>query len=279
MALEILTPTQFIRRAALKTGTVVTPTPWKEKPAGKKVRKGMDNQVQVGDYTGIVMTDPEMVDVADEHCWLCGGTTGGRGLPVKKAIKDTFTDRDKARYAASDSICPGCAFCLSFMSLRNYSVLATENELRHPGRAEIRGILLEPPEPPFVLCIAVSGQKWLHFRAQVSYSHDNFPAQYEETQVFVNRSALARLLELVEQLYAVFTKAEILSGQYGQNRIRQFGLAEFQHIENELAPQRGSRLFDLAVFVAQKPPEEEKEEQVCITISTPKTSRQPSLLF
>jgi CRISPR type IV-associated protein Csf1 len=217
----------------------------------------MDNQVRVGDFTGIIMSDPEMVDIKDEYCWLCGGSTGGLGLPVKKAIKDTFTDRDKARQPASNSICPGCAFCLSFMSLRNYSILATENKLRHSARAEMRDILLEPPEPPFVLCIAVSGQKWLHFRAQVAYSCDGFPVQYEETPIFVDRPVLAMLLELIEQLYAVFTKSEILSGQCGQNRIRQFGLAEFQRIENKLAPHRGSRLFDLAVFVAQKPPEEE----------------------
>jgi hypothetical protein len=105
----------------------VTPTPWKERPPGKKVRKSEANQVEVNGYTGVVMTDPDMVDVPDERCWLCGGLTGGRGLPVKKAIKDTFTDRDKARYPASSSVCPGCVFCLSFMSLRNYSILATED--------------------------------------------------------------------------------------------------------------------------------------------------------
>ena len=249
---KLLTPTQFIREAALKTGTVVTPTPWKPRKPGKKIRKSEANQVQVGEFTGVVMTGPEMQDVPDEACWLCGGETGGRGLPVKKAILDTFTDRDMARHPASQSVCSGCAFCLSFMSLRNYSILATRNELRHPSRAKIRDILLNPPEPPFVLCIATSGQKWLHFKGEVSYSQNNYPIQLEETRVYVDTGQLERILVLVEDLYTVFSKKEILSGEYSQNRIRKFGLAKFQRIEKQAAKFRGQRLFQLGVFVAQK---------------------------
>ncbi len=271
--MKLLTPTQFIREAALKTGTVVTPTPWKERPAGKKVRKSEAGKVRIGDYVGVVMADPELVEVSDARCWLCGGPTGGQGRPKKKAILDTFNDRDHARSLVSQSICPGCAFCLSHTTLRNYSILATEEGLRHPGRAEIRGLLLEPPEPPFVLCIAVSGQKWLHFRAQVAYSRDGYPAQMEETRICIERPVLARWLDAIERLYTVFTKAEILSGQYSQNRIRKFGLQRFQLVEGRVASHRGTRLFDLAVFVAQKiePPatEPEEKEEPCITTSIP----------
>lgn len=249
---KILSPTQFIREAALKTGTVVTPTPWKPRKPGKKIRKSEMNQVQVGDFVGVVMSDPEMQDVPDEVCWLCGGKTEGRGLPVKKAILDTFTDRDMARQPASQSVCQGCAFCLSFLSLRNYSILATQDELRHPTRAEIRNVLLDPPGPPFVLCIATSGQKWLHFKGEVSYSQNNYPAQLEETRVYVDTVQLEQILLLVEDLYTAFSKAEILSGKYSQNRIKKFGLARFQQVERQAAKFRGQRLFDLGVFVAQK---------------------------
>lgn len=249
---KLLTPTQLIRQAALKTGTVVTPTPWKPRKPGKKIRKSEMNQVQVGDHVGVVMSDPEMQDVSDEACWLCGGETGGQGLPVKKAILDTFTDHDMARQPASQSVCSGCAFCLSFLSLRNYSILATQGELRHPTRAELRDILLNPPEPPFVLCIATSGQKWLHFKGEVSYSRNGYPVQLEETRVYVDTSQLEHVLVLVENLYTVFSKKEILSGEYSQNRIKKFGLARFQRIEKQAATYRGQRLFELGVFVAQK---------------------------
>jgi CRISPR type IV-associated protein Csf1 len=264
MALELMTPTQFIRRAALQTHTVPV-------AMGKVVE----------------YTDVPLVDVDDARCWLCGGATQYRGQPVKKAIKETFTNVDMARVPWSTSVCPGCAFCLAQKPLRNYSILATGDRLTHPTRPEIRALLLDPPEPPFVLCIAVSGQKHLHFRAQVAYDRDGFPVQYEETSVCVWRGTLKEWLALIESLYAVFSKEEIRSGRYGQNRIRQFGISEFQKVEARLAPHRGTRLFDLAVFVAQKPeeipataPEKKKEEEKpCITTSTPTTTPQQPRLF
>lgn len=247
--IEMITPTQFIRKAALKTPQVPV--------AMGKIRE---------------YADVPFADVPDARCWLCGGKTGGNGQLVKKAIKDTFTDRDKARWPGSKSVCPGCAFCLSFMSLRNYSILATEIGLKHPSRPEMRDLLLNPPEPPFVFCIAVSGQKWLHFRAQTAYDRDGFPVQYEETSVCVERPVLASWLKTIETLYTVFSKEEIKTGRYNQNRIKQFGLAKFQELEAKNAPHRGTRLFDLAVFVAQKPEEKKKEEKTCSTTLIQMTS-------
>jgi len=120
----MLTPTQFLREAALKTKTV-------------PVKMG-----KVVEYAD-VPTEP----VDDQYCWLCGGKTGGRGVPIKKAIKPTFTDADRARCTASQSICRGCAFSLAYTPLRNYSILATEHTLYHPGRDEIRNLLLHPAHP------------------------------------------------------------------------------------------------------------------------------------
>jgi hypothetical protein len=94
-------------------------------------------------------------------------------------------------------------------------------------------------------------------------------------------------LETIEKLYAVFNKTEILTGNYGQNRIKQFGINRFQEVETKVAPYRGTRLFDLGVFVSQKPPEvtpeatpeESKEEdKPCIITSTPTTTGQLQLL-
>jgi len=226
---KIWAPTQLIREAALKTGTVPL-------AMGKEV----------------TYADTPAVDAPDPRCWLCGGETGGKGQPVKAAIKATFNDRDKARWPKSKSVCPGCAFCLAYRQLRNYSIIATPDKLSHPTRAELKEILLEPPKPPFVVCVAVSGQKWLHYRANVAYSRDGYPVQFEETPVCVERGIFAQWLGLIEQLYEVFSKEEIKTGNYRQDRIRQFGLAEFQSTEGRIAAHRGTRLFDLGIFVAQK---------------------------
>jgi len=223
-----LTPTQIIRKAALKTAAVPAPN---------------NRQVEYQDI--------EFGEVADKHCWLCGGETDGLGLPKKKVIKPTFMDIPLAAQA-SNSICPGCIFCLSRRELRNYSILANEGNMLHPSRPEIRELLLNPPDPPFVLCIAASGQKWVHIRSEIAYTRDNFPVQLEETRVNVNVEEFREVLGVIEQLYTEFSKAEIESGEYNPIRINKFGIGRFEDLEEKARGWRGSRLFSLAIFVAQK---------------------------
>jgi len=145
------TASQLIHNAALKTG---------------KIEMHGEKTIEYSD----VQTDA----VDDAVCWLCGGETGGMGLPTKKAIKPTFTDHPHARGQRSKSICSGCAFCLSMRELRNYSILATRDSLDHPTRAQWREILLNPPVPPFVMCLAVSGQKYLTFKAPINLEREYF---------------------------------------------------------------------------------------------------------
>jgi len=185
-------------------------------------------------------------------CWLCGAETS-QGVPREKAIKPTFTDADFAQSPQSDVVCEYCNWALSWRTLRNYSILATGQGLQHPSRPELREVLLSPPEPPFLLCIATSGQKWLYFKAKVSFRRQNYPVMLEEVPVTVNTELLAKVLKPVETLYGSgFSKAEILSGEYKPVNINKFGMRRWEDAENQITKYRGTRMFELAVFVAQK---------------------------
>lgn len=211
----------------------------------------------------IIYTDIEAEPVNDFSCWLCGtmmdtakgmnfGSAQRFGVPLRKAIKPTFTDANLAAAPHSKSICKACAFCLSYKELRNYSILVTFDSLRHPARGEWRQILLEPPQPPFVACIALSGQRWLHIRAKVAFSREYYPVQVEDTLFYVDRPLLADLSQLVDEMYVTFTKEEIKTGEYQPHRVQAFGIQRFSEIEEELAPYRGTRIFNLAVITAQR---------------------------
>lgn len=230
------TASQLIRQAALKTKTI-------------KVREKEIHYI-----------DPPLTDTPDSRCWLCGGETGGKGLPTKKAIKPTFTDHPCARGYGSSSICPGCAFCLTARELRNYSILATTDRLSHPSRAEWREILINPPEPPFVMCLAVSGQKHLSFKAPVNLERGHYAVLLEEREIFVTPGRIEQAIEAVEALYVYFSKDEIATGRYSQHKIKDCGLAKWERLESGVENWRGRPLFDLALFVAQKREVEEEEE-------------------
>jgi len=216
--------------------------------------------VNMSSGKSVTYQDIEAGPVKDGLCWLCGAQTTGQGIPVKEAIKPTFTDGPLAKAPNSQSLCKACAFCLSYRELRNYSIVATTETLLHPTRAELRGILLDPPKPPFVICVAVSGQKWVHIKSLEAWSRDDFPVQMEDTTVYVIPEILAGILEPVEALYSAgFRKAaykdmagEIETGDYEPYKVQLMGVSEWERLENLVAPHRGTRLFQLALFVAQK---------------------------
>jgi len=224
-------PTRFIYEAAIEAMDVKT-------PSGKTAFYGLAEE---GSLAG--------------DCWLCGCRTN-KGHPKKKIIKPTFTDHDLANLPWSEVVCEHCAWALSYRELRNYSILATGERLYHPSRAEIKETLLKPPEPPFLLAVAESGQRWLHFKAKVNLSNKRFLVRLDNFDVIVNPEQFKTLLEPIEELYQTFTKAEIESGNYQSHRIREFGMERWERIESIIEPARKSSLFQLAIFVAQRSAEE-----------------------
>jgi len=221
----------MIYESALKTSEVVS-------PSGKVVQY---ESAELGELEG--------------RCWLCGCETS-HGHPKKKVIKPTFTDSDFARVRWSDVVCEHCAWALSYRSLRNYSILATQDGLYHPSRAELREVFLSPPEPPFVICVAESGQPWLHYKAWVNMQATRFVVRFEHVDVRVRPDEFGEILEPIEELYKEFSKDEIRSGGYKAHRIQKFGLERWEELEREVSRYRGTRIFELALFVAQN---EEKE--------------------
>lgn len=253
----IITASQLIRQAALKT---------------KQLELQGAKGVKVIDYA-----DPPLESVPDSTCWLCGGEIdNGRGMPTKKAIKPTFTDHPYARGHGSSSVCAGCAFCLSTRELRNYSILATGGgALLHPSRAEWNDILCNPPEPPFVMCLAVSGQKHLSFKAPVNLDRDHYALLLEEREIFASPDRVKQVISTVEALYSYFTKDEIATGRYSQHRIRECGIARWERLESGVAEWRGRPLFDLALFVAQKKepePAEDRDREKVVMMREPSSA-------
>jgi len=94
----------------------------------------------------------------------------------------------------------------------------------------------------------------------------------EEADVWIPDS-FDSLLGDIEELYnGGFTKAEIETGRYQSHRIQQFGIRRFEDIESRLSWERRSRLFDVALFVAQKQEQDIQEKEGdsgCTTASRP----------
>jgi hypothetical protein len=247
----MITPTQLIYQA------------WRNTPQPIPLPNGKN----------LVYPEQEYTDIPDPVCWLCGGETNGRGRPHKDIIRKTFTNTPYARAVESNSLCVGCSWVLSHRHFRNYSILVLDGILEHPSRQRIRDILLKPPDRfPWFLSIAVSGQVHISFPGYINFSLRDMRVLMERLMIPIPAKGIADVLPLVEELYSAgFAKEEIQTGNYRQDRIIKAGLAWWREREERLMPMRKGRLFDLAVFVAQK----REDDDLSSTVSTPQTNTQP----
>lgn len=214
-------------------------------------------------------------------CYLCGN-------PATQSLKlkDTFTAHSLACVPHSNKICDRCEWSINLRCFyfnpnkqkwsklfsRNWSWLFQGEKLISPlidgthtegkdtlqivsdlpTRNQIRDWLLNPPEPPFTLVIAESGQKHILFMAQESHSREYFPIQFELDCLHINRSEFASLLATYEALTALeFSKTEIDSGDYRSDRLMK-NLLQWESLEQIIAPHRGRRLLQLISYVASK---------------------------
>lgn len=121
-----------------------------------------------------------------------------------------------------------------------------------PSRLQIRAWLINPPEPPFEIVIAISGQKHTLFASETAQSRDCFSVQFETEQIWVDRAVFIRLLDLFEQLYSLgFSKEQIYSGNYRPAAVAS-AFSDWSRLEPQIKPYRGSQLLTLAAHVAQK---------------------------
>jgi hypothetical protein len=214
-------------------------------------------------------------------CYLCGKPAT---KPLK--LKDSFTAHSVARIPTSDKMCDRCDWSINLRCFyfnpnkqkwgklfsRNWSwlfqrdkLIAPKIEETHtegkdtleivselPTRAQLREWLLNPPEPPFTLAIAESGQKHILFLAQEAHNRDIFPVQFELDTLHLDRKKFTALVQNYEALMALdFSKSEIDSGDYRSDRLLK-SFEQWESLEKQIAFFRGSRLFQLVSYVAVK---------------------------
>ncbi len=166
-------------------------------------------------------------------CYYCGAVCSDQHTKAFH-VQDTFTNRDVVLYPGSPYICAGCVEASGAgpdkmemldgtirvrenqrgMQPRMYSWVITANQRWAATKshiAQLREVILNPPEPPFVIVLADSGQKQLLFRAPVAYDKNRFPVMLEELVVDVYVSELSRALDAADALAEAIGKPALLA--------------------------------------------------------------------
>jgi len=198
-------------------------------------------------------------------CRICGQS--GSGMAFEKWVRPTFTNRDLL--FPGEIICDACTFWFEQQStelqrrmgkdkpqrMQNYSHFVVAGEwmpLSKSDKSRMVELLLSNPFPELA-AIADSGQKHIVFRARRNRPGQKSGwVQFEEQSLYVEPDELKALLGIIEELYDVFSKSEIRTGEYKSYRIRDFGIDRWQKLDEQIRCQREKLLFSLALFLAQK---------------------------
>lgn len=137
------------------------------------------------------MTGPELFALAHgrrctgpHRCLFCGAPAA-----APYALPDSFTARDTLRCPGSPFACAGCSLCLeesgdarypdgttrhftkAFRRMCSWVVTATTAVAATKAHLDyLRGVCAGPPAPPFLVSLAVSGQKHLLYRGVVNHT-------------------------------------------------------------------------------------------------------------
>jgi hypothetical protein len=176
-----------------------------------------------------------MLFAGDRHnpghnqCFFCGAGCDDT-YQAADYIKNTFTNYDGVASPGSKYACCGCTLAMGWgedeiglidgtvkvrenprgMAPRLYSWLLTANKRIAFTKAHIpliRDILCRnPPEPPFAVILADSGQKHLIFRTPVAMSRDMFPVMLEEEIILVSPALLEERIAITTPVVAATGK-------------------------------------------------------------------------
>ena len=170
---------------------------------------------------------PELYEPGEEVCFYCGDNCGTKHTK-KEFVKGTFTNRDIVKYPGSDFVCGPCVESLITGyttalidgdvktgrggSPRFFSWVLESERRRAFSKRHLdfaREICLNPPEPPFSIILADSGQKQLIFRAAVNYERENYSLLLEDKEVIVNVCILKDYLEKAAKVSAAIGKVAL----------------------------------------------------------------------
>lgn len=193
-----------------------------------------------------------------------------RGIALKNVISSNFTDHAYIRYPTG-YCCVDVAKCMQVLepggraSLRNYSFLATNDNLELLNRDTLFDVLLSEKQTPFVLAVTYNGKKHISYKTRPQYNNKKYTVFTDLGEVDVNMRHVNEFLPVIQSWYTVvrgkeataaqptyFTKDEILSGDVPRHKIEAYGIDAFFKETAMLEKYRGLPLLKLFIHTLKK---------------------------
>lgn len=114
-------------------------------------------------------------DDCPSACGLCGALAPAR--PWKTVLKSSNTSQAELK---AQNVCWACEECMNDSRTRSNMLITNDGAYRKPERKEIWRLLIEPPDPPFVLYLTLTAHKHGIWRQHVAITKTAFRLQCED---------------------------------------------------------------------------------------------------
>lgn len=179
-------------------------------------------------------------------CILCGlETSHGH----KAELKDTFTAYDLIQ--GGSCICPECWHVYNEQMYRKKAWVVTPSTFTEVKRDGAKELLLNPPEPPFVIYLTQTWKKqgWLNLINRVNMSKTDYTIGLDYDLIEVNTQKLEEYCTLISEiLEKKIMKTELQTGHFKSKSYEKLGY-DMELIE-KIKILVGNPLWNLAIFVS-----------------------------
>ena len=179
-------------------------------------------------------------------CILCGLETAHGH---KAELKDTFTAYDLIQ--GGSCICPECWHVYNEQMYRKKAWVVTPSTFVEVKREGAKELLLNPPEPPFVIYLTQTWKKqgWLNLINRVQESRTNYTIGLDYDLIEVNTQKLEEYCTLIaELLEKKIMKTELQTGQFKAKSYEKLGYS--MKLIEKIKTLVGNPLWNLAIFVS-----------------------------
>jgi len=205
-------------------------------------------------------------NVEVEQCDAVCAFTGKKlseGVRLKKIVSGNFTDLEyikyNSQYASADVykvIGQTIKSEKGYNSLRNYSYYVDNNNLILLKKEQVWDLLINTPEPPFVLAYTFSNKKHTSFKSKFTLNKDRINIITDTFGLItLERKVIEELCPIVQNWYSAdksmkepntfFVKDEILFGTDNATKIKLYGVDKFYKENAILEKYRNTNILKL----------------------------------
>lgn len=220
-------------------------------------------------YNALIKTDTklpklEIIEDLDTSCMVCNKSIR-EGVRRAKAISGNFTDYDTFKNISGSHICIECTTCLKCIDLRYNNILADKDNIylfKKDGIEEKLFNLDKYVKTPFIIGITRTFKKHNSFRTSINNNTKKILIRQEDEEYYLDIDNAKSLYEKLYELYMIFTKDEILTGNYSMGRFKDVSLDRFKKLEKEVSRHRNTNQLDLLVYMLDSEVRQEHIEKL-----------------